>query len=65
MVAVRSLNKKLPKIPAKKIPASLIYEVIDGKPIYYKGYREVLNGTKKVVKLWEQVHYRIQLLNMF
>jgi len=25
----------------------LIYEVIDRKPIYYKGYREVLNGTKK------------------
>ncbi|MER0442426.1 Uma2 family endonuclease [Emticicia sp. W12TSBA100-4] len=47
MVAVRNLNKKLPKIPAKKIPASLIYEVIDGKPIYYKGYREVLGGTKK------------------
>lgn len=47
MVAVRNSAKKLPKIPAKKIPASLIYEVIDGKPIYYKGYREVLNGTKK------------------
>lgn len=47
MVAVRNSQKKLPKIPAKKIPASLIYEVIDGKPIYYKGYREVLNGTKK------------------
>jgi len=47
MVAVRNLHKKLPKIPVKKIPALLIYEVIDGKPIYYKGYREVLNGTKK------------------
>ena len=29
-VGVRNLYKKLPKIPAKKIPASLIYEVIDG-----------------------------------
>jgi hypothetical protein len=65
MVAVRNLHKKLPKIPVKKIPASLIYEVINGKPIYYKGYKEVLNGTKKVVKLWEQVHFRIQLLNTF
>ena len=26
----------------KEIPANLIYEVIDGKPIYYKGYKEVL-----------------------
>lgn len=51
MVAVRNSYKKLPKIPAKKIPASLIYEVIDGKPIYYKGYREVLGGTKKISEI--------------
>lgn len=51
MVAVRNLQKKLPKIPAKKIPASLIYEIIDGKPIYYKGYREVLGGTKKISEI--------------
>lgn len=30
------------------IPESLIYEMIDGKPLYYKGYREVLEGTKKL-----------------
>lgn len=24
----------------------LVYEVVDGKPIYYKGYREVLSGNK-------------------
>jgi hypothetical protein len=42
MVGVRNLYKKLPKIPA-----SLIYEVIGGKPIYSKAYRKVLNGTKK------------------
>jgi hypothetical protein len=51
MVAVRNTSKKLPKISAKKIPASLIYEVIDGKPIYYKGYREVLGGTKKISEI--------------
>ncbi len=31
--------------PSVKIPKYLIYEIIDGKPIYYRGYREVL--TKK------------------
>ncbi len=51
MVAIRNLHKKLPKIPAKKIPAALIYEIIDGKPIYYKGYREVLGGTKKISEI--------------
>ena len=28
------------------IPEHLIYEIMDGKPIYYKGYREVLANTK-------------------
>ena len=28
------------------IPNELIYEIIDGQPIHYKGYREVLSGQK-------------------
>lgn len=29
-----------------EIPEYLIYEMYMGQPIYYKGYRDVLNGTK-------------------
>ena len=32
---------------ATTIPALLIYEEIDGRPIYYRDYRDVLNGTKE------------------
>lgn len=32
----------------RKVPEHLIYEMIDGKPIYYRGYRSVLNKTKKI-----------------
>jgi Uma2 family endonuclease len=32
----------------KKIPDSLIYEVMDGKPLYRKGYKEVLAKKKKI-----------------
>lgn len=46
MNATKSPRKKLPRIPAKEIPTALIYEIMDGKPIYYKGYREVLNNEK-------------------
>ncbi len=46
MNASKGPRKALPRIPAKKIPAALIYEIMDGKPIYYKGYREVLSGKK-------------------
>jgi len=31
---------------AKKIPEHLIYEIMDGKPIYRKGYKSVLNNSK-------------------
>ncbi len=34
------------KKAATKIPAYLVYEVVNGKPIYYKGYKEVLDKTK-------------------
>lgn len=34
------------RIPAKKIPSSLIYEIWDGKPIYFKNYEDVVNGIK-------------------
>ena len=44
MVAQKGIaNKKMDK---ENIPDSLIYEVMDRQPIYYKGYRDVLNKTK-------------------
>lgn len=30
-----------------KVPDYLVYELIDGKPIYYRGYQEVLQERKK------------------
>ena len=35
------------KKAVENIPKSLIYEMVDGKPIYYKGYREFLLGNNK------------------
>ncbi len=32
--------------PTRKIAESLIYEMVDGNPIYYHGYRDVLKGRK-------------------
>jgi Uma2 family endonuclease len=50
--AIAAAPKPLKEAPkrqkkvATKIPDFLIYEVAKGKPIYYKGYKDVLNGTK-------------------
>jgi Uma2 family endonuclease len=35
----------------KKIPKNLIYELLDGEPIYYKGYQDVLNGNKTIEEI--------------
>ncbi len=43
-------QEKMPPIEKRKrkIPDYLIYEVIDGEPIYYKGYKNVLSGKLKL-----------------
>lgn len=33
---------------ARKIPEALVYETMDGQPYFRKGYKSVLNRTKKV-----------------
>ncbi|MCB0551836.1 MAG: Uma2 family endonuclease [Phaeodactylibacter sp.] len=35
----------------KTIPEVLIYEMVDGKPIYYKGYKDYLSGDKQIDEL--------------
>ena len=32
----------------QEIPPALVYEVLNGRPLYYRGYRDVLTGTRKV-----------------
>lgn len=37
--------------PRRKIPETLIYEIMDGKPVYRKGYRDVLAGRKTLEEI--------------
>ncbi|MCU0352924.1 MAG: Uma2 family endonuclease [Cytophagales bacterium] len=53
----------------KKIPESLIYEIMDGEPLYYKGYKEVLSGKKTLEEIMGSsslqfvlVHYLLGLM---
>ncbi|MCE7073278.1 Uma2 family endonuclease [Dyadobacter sp. CY327] len=49
MIASSNPQRVLPKtISAKNIPDVLIHEIIDGIPLYRKGYRDVLAKTKTV-----------------
>jgi len=35
----------------QNIPEKLIYEMVDGKPIYYRGYKEYLKSKKQIEQL--------------
>jgi Uma2 family endonuclease len=48
MIALVSPQQKHRKIPVSKIPSILIYEIIDGNPLYYKGFEEVISNKKKL-----------------
>jgi len=35
----------------ENIPKSLIYEMVNGNPVYYKGYKDYLNGEKQIEEI--------------
>lgn len=35
----------------RNVPPSMIAEIMDGKPVYYKGYKQVLENTKTVEEI--------------
>lgn len=39
------------RLSNRKIPDALIYEIMDGKPIYRKGYKDVLAGRKTLEEI--------------
>ena len=47
--------------PAQKIPDALVYEMAGGKPIYYKGYRDVLNKTSNLESVMAESSLQIWL----
>lgn len=51
------------------VPQSLIYEVLDGRPLYYQGYRDVLAGRKSAEEImgsstlqWVLVSYFMKIM---
>ena len=62
MIATKNGRRALPRIPAKKIPSALIYEIMDGKPIYYKGYRDVLNQKKQIEEIMGASNLQVTII---
>ncbi|MBO9614252.1 MAG: Uma2 family endonuclease [Dyadobacter sp.] len=48
MIASPTPGTAYPENSSENIPVSLVCEIIDGKPYYYKGFRDVLSGDKTI-----------------
>ena len=48
----------------KEIPPHLIYEIINGIPVYYRGYKEVLAGKKKPEEIMGYGEIQTFLVNL-
>ncbi len=40
--------RRTTRLSTRNIPPALIYEMWQGKPVYYRGYRDVLAGKKTI-----------------
>jgi hypothetical protein len=56
----------------KKIPDSFIYEILDGKPLYYKGYKQAIRNNQNAESIMGAsslqafiVAYLVKLLHQF
>lgn len=48
IVAEKKPRQRTGRISARNVPPALVYEMWQGKPVYYRGYRDVLAGKKTV-----------------
>lgn len=70
-IAYDAPRRPSPK-PRRKVPDALIYEIMDGKPIYRKGYRDVMSGKKTKAEIMGSsslqaiiVYYLIGVISRF
>ena len=48
MLTIADKDKPKTRRYERKVPDALIYETMDGEPLYYRGYREVMSGKKNI-----------------
>ncbi len=46
MIGVETIKEKKRKKKQPEVPAYLVYETLDGMPVYYQGYKNVISGKQ-------------------
>ncbi len=62
-VKTASSPKKI-RLKRKPVPKELIYEMVDGKPIYYRDYKKVLTQKKTVEEVMGSSSLQAQLVSL-
>ncbi len=59
-----TLTKTTPKTVKHYIPDELVYEKMNGKPIYYKGYEKVINYKKEIQDIMGSSNLQTELIDV-
>ncbi len=69
MVALKAPKEFTKKRTPKNVPDYLIYEIINGKPVYYKGYKQVLKKNKQATEImgssslqWKIISFLLRII---
>jgi Uma2 family endonuclease len=65
MLSITEKDKPKTRRYERKVPDALIYEVINGEPLYYRGYKEVMSGKKTIEEIMGSSSLQFVLGNYF
>lgn len=63
MIGVENKKELKRKRKQPEVPAYLVYEMLDGMPVYYRGYKNVLNGKQTFEEIMGYGDIQIFLIN--
>jgi Uma2 family endonuclease len=65
LVAERNIEYPQKLRSSRKIPEILVYEILEGRKIYYKGYKDVLKGLKTPEEIFNKISFRAVIVQYF
>lgn len=65
MLTIADKDKPKSRRYERKVPDALVYETMDGEPLYYRGYKDVMSGKKTIEEIMGSSTLQFVLGNYF
>ena len=65
MLTIADKDKPKSRRYERKVPDALVYETMDGEPLYYRGYKDVMSGKKTIEEITGSSTLQFVLDNYF